>query len=100
VSDRRIPYAQARRLDYIDWRMVVHGSIRRQHIEDTFGISQVQASQDITTFRDMFPDALGYDMSAKQYVPAEGRYRSRRGWTPDALGAMGELAKRHPMGWS
>jgi hypothetical protein len=53
----------------------------------------------LATFRDMYPDALGYDLSAKQYVPAEGRYRSRRGWTPSAIEALSALAELHPMGW-
>lgn len=88
------------RLDYIDWRMTVHGSIRRSHIVDACGVSVPQASIDLTAFQRAYPDALDYDKSARQYIAAVPPYRSRRGWTPEAVAAMAALAKTHPMGWA
>jgi hypothetical protein len=100
MSDRPIKWELARRLDYIDWRIITRGFVRRQHLMETFGVSEAQASADLATFREMFPDALGYDLSAKKYVPADGRYRTRRGWTAEALEALGNLARaKHQMAW-
>ena len=72
-------WAVARRLDYIDWRLLTAGAIRRADIEAAFGVSQAQASADLGEFDRAHPGAMAYDRSAKQYVPADGRYVSRRG---------------------
>ena len=74
-------HAERMRISYVDWRILIHGSIRRSHIMETFGVSESQASIDINEFRRLYPDALRYDLTAKQYVPANGRYRSVTGWT-------------------
>lgn len=92
-------WASDRRLDYIDWRLAQHGSIRREHIVETCCVSQVQASIDLTAFQAVHPGAITYDKYAKQYVPAKLPYRSRRGWTLAARRAMAELAKHHKLGW-
>ena len=94
-----IPYAQRMRQSYIDWRMLTAGSIRREHIKTTFGVSPSIASQDINEFIAAYPDALVYDKIAKQYMPAPfdkrsgGRYRSVTGWTPGRLAAWEAAAK-------
>lgn len=80
------------RLSFIDWRMLTYPSLRREHITETFGISDSIASQDINEFIRQFPDAIRYDKSAKQYVPA-GRYRSVTGWTPHKITAWADAAK-------
>lgn len=87
------------RLDYIDWRLAVHGSIRREHLVEQFGIGSVQASRALAAFKQAHPCALIYDYGARQYVPAKFPYESRRGWTPAALRAMAHLAGQHEMGW-
>lgn len=93
-------YATDRRLDFIDWRLTVHGSIRRQHLMDAFQISQPQASADLTAFEAEHPGAMVYDKSAKQYVPGRNPYRSKRGWTPEAVNAWKQFcATGHPMAW-
>jgi hypothetical protein len=76
-----VNHSQKMRLAYIDWRLMTHGSIRRGHIAKTFGVSEPQASADIQAFLAAHPEAVRYDKSAKRYVPANGRYRSQRGWT-------------------
>jgi len=68
-----------RRLDFIDWRLARHGSIRRADLMATFGVSTPQASTDLQEFQRLYPGAMGYDASAKCYVPTKGRYRPRRG---------------------
>ena len=80
------------RLSFIDWRMLTEGSIRRGHLVETFGVSMAQASGDINNFIRAYPDALSYDKTVKQYVPANGRYRSVTGWTPRKLAAWAAAA--------
>lgn len=95
-----LTYAVERRLDYIDFRLAVHGSIRRGDIIDVFGVSMGQASGDLAEFILLYPKALRYDKSAKQYVPARKTYRTRRGMTEDVLRAIAALAETgHAMGW-
>jgi len=83
----KLGHAADQRQSYIDWRLLVHGSIRRGHIMTRFSVSEGQASADINAFLTAHPDAVSYDKSAKQYIPANGRYRSQRGWTPRKLAA-------------
>jgi hypothetical protein len=97
----RTNWASERRLDYIDWRMLTAGTLRRADIMRTFGVSQVQASVDITEFTKRYPDALVYDKSAKQYVPADRRYRSVRRLDNRILAALASIAASgHDMAWS
>jgi hypothetical protein len=94
-------WAQSIRLDYIDWRLGAHGSVRRSHIQDTFGVSQAQASADLAAFEAAHPGAMQYDRNAKQYVPARNHYRARRGTGDQNFRiALTYLRKAgHPMGW-
>lgn len=93
-------YAIERRLDYIDWRLAQFGEVQRADIARTFGVSQSQASGDLNLFLTEHPKIMGYDKTRKRYVPANGRYKSVRGWTPTTIRAMRVLAMRgHPMGW-
>ncbi len=68
-----------RRLDFIDWRMAAHGSIRRADLIAMFEISVPQASTDLQEFMRLYPGAIVYDASARQYVPARRTYKPRRG---------------------
>ncbi len=73
------------RLDYIDWRLLNEGAINRSHIVTRFDISENQASIDLNAFDREHPGAMRYDKSAKQYVPANGRYRPVRGARPGPM---------------
>ena len=68
-----------RRLDFIDFRLLTAGTIRRDHLMATFDVSQSQASADLAAFEREHPGAMRYDKSGKAYVPANGRYVSQRG---------------------
>lgn len=93
-------WAIARRLDYIDWHLVTAGEVQRADIMQQFGVSETIASGDLNEFLRLHPAAMAYDKSRKRYVPANGRYRSVRGWTPSAIAAMRALTtSRHPMAW-
>ena len=91
-------YAVSHRLDYIDWRLTVHGSVGRQDLVETFGVSPSQASHDLTAYETEHPGVLVYNLSAKHYIRAP-RYGSQRGWTPAAVKAMAQLAQHHASGW-
>lgn len=93
-------WAVERRLDYIDWRLLVCGEMRREDLVRTFGISMSQASNDIRKFIAAYPTAAAYDKNGKRYIPANGRYVTRRGWTPSVLRSLDLMARRgHPMAW-
>jgi len=47
----------------------VHGSIRRAHISQAFGVSEPQASADIQAFLTAHPEAVSYDKSASNISP-------------------------------
>lgn len=94
-----ISWSAARRLDYIDFRMVTVGSIRRTDIMRTFGVSLPQASADLHEFQALYPRSLVYDKSAKLYRPRK-KYTTRRGLTTTVLAAIVILQMtNHPMGW-
>jgi hypothetical protein len=77
-------WATDRRLDYIDLLLLTQGRVRRDEIMAAFGITMSAASGDIAEFIAAHPDAMRYDKSAKQYVPANGRYRPVREGMRDA----------------
>lgn len=94
-------WAADRRLDYIDFRMVTVGSVRRSDLMRTFGVSMPQASADINRFLKLYRKAIVYDRSEKQYVARHDGYVSRRGFGPDVLKAIAQLRTAgHPLGWS
>lgn len=93
-------WGSERRLDYIDYRLLTAGTLRRVDISETFGVSESQASQDIARYLDLYPGAVEYDRSAKYYQRAKG-YRSQRGLKPTLIEALKIIGQTgHPMGWS
>lgn len=62
-------YFASLRLDFIDWRLLNAGAIRRADIVEKFGVSPGQASVDLAAFERAHPEAIIYDRSAKQYIP-------------------------------
>lgn len=88
-----------RRLDYIDFRLLEAGTIRREDLVRTFGVSTAQASMDLNKFLASYPNAMTYDKTAKRYV-ARSHYHTKRGHHPDVRGCIKLLRKkRHPLGW-
>ncbi len=61
------------RQDWIAETIRVFGFINREHLQRKFGISQPQASKDLTAFMRAHPKAMAYDLSAKRYVARERR---------------------------
>ena len=69
----------AQRQAWIAETLEVFGFINREHLQRKFGISQPQASSDLTAFQAAHPDVMTYDPSRKCYV--SGVLRSGRGST-------------------
>jgi hypothetical protein len=89
-----------RRLDYVDFRLVTAGFVNRSHLQETFGISEMQASATLQLFLRLYPGAMWYDKTDKHYCRQLNSYTSRRGMTPLVIRSIADLAiSGHPMGW-
>ncbi|WP_439524660.1 helix-turn-helix transcriptional regulator [Marivita sp.] len=67
-SDSKIKWQIERRREFIEHRLFWHGQIGLADLIDTFGIARTQASQDINSYINAFPEHLTYDKSARTYV--------------------------------
>ncbi|CAL8974498.1 hypothetical protein RHODGE_RHODGE_03306 [Rhodoplanes serenus] len=93
-------WAEEVRLDFIDLLLLARGRVVRTDLVERFGISMSQASGDIRSFIQQYPDAMLYDRSAKCYVPATRRYRSVRGQSKRTIDALAQLAAAGSrLGW-
>jgi hypothetical protein len=69
-ADRRTHRrAPKRRLEFIEFRLYWEGAVNRSDLIDQFGVSVPQASNDLTAYRQLAPNNVTYDVSAKCYVP-------------------------------
>ena len=72
------------RMDFIGDKLRTCGTINRSDICLKFGVSQPQASADLTAFRKLNPKAVLYDTTRKTYVSTkpvkEGRDTSSAAW--------------------
>lgn len=55
------------RMEWIAESLRIFGFINRQHLERKFGISTVQASNDLTAFGRAHPGVMDYNANAKRY---------------------------------
>lgn len=55
------------RLEFIEFQAYWEGAINRANLIDQFGVSAPQASADLTTYQQIAPDNLRYDLSLKRY---------------------------------
>lgn len=68
----RVGEAQKERLAFIELHAYFCGEIRRADLEARFRIKPAAATRDFQTYRQLAPRNLGYDTSAKTYVPSTG----------------------------
>lgn len=61
---------QRHRIAWIAESIRVFGFINREHLQRKFGISQPQASADLTAFRAQHPGRVEYDPTRKLYIDA------------------------------
>lgn len=66
--EARLRWGPEQRLEFIEFRLFWDGWINRSDIIERFGVSVPQASNDLTQYREMAPDNLQYDSSAKRYL--------------------------------
>jgi predicted DNA-binding transcriptional regulator YafY len=66
----KIRWGAEQRLEFIEFRTFWEGGVNRSEITERFGVSVPQASNDLTQYREMAPQNLVYDSSAKRYVAA------------------------------
>lgn len=57
-----------RRLEFIEFRLFWEDGIRRSDIIRTFGVSEPQASKDLTLYQEHAPGNAVYDKNSKRYV--------------------------------
>jgi len=67
IPKGQIKWDIKRRFEFIEFHVFWQGPLKRVHLTDNFGISTVQASKDIKTYKGLAPDNLVYDPSTKTY---------------------------------
>lgn len=70
-TDRDLRWGVAKRLEFIDFRLFWDGSFNRKDLVDFFGISEQQASSDISQYQARADKNLKYDRSQKTFVRSE-----------------------------
>jgi predicted DNA-binding transcriptional regulator YafY len=67
----KIRWGAEQRLEFIEFRAFWEGGVNRSDLTERFGVSVPQASNDLAQYRELAPDNLHYDSSAKRYVATE-----------------------------
>lgn len=70
-TDKSRSWGAEQRLEFVEFRLFWDGVINRSDITDRFGVSVPQASNDLTAYRELAPENLEYDPSAKRYFATE-----------------------------
>ena len=68
--NRSLRWGEERRLEFIEFRLAWEGGVRRGDIRSAFGVSEPQASKDLTEYQSRAPQNAVYDTRAKRYVAA------------------------------
>jgi hypothetical protein len=65
---KKLGWGAERRLEFIEFQLAWEGGVRRSDIRRAFGVSEPQASNDLTEYQKRAPDNATYDLSGKRYV--------------------------------
>ena len=65
-----ISQTQRERLAFLELRAFFNGELRRGDIEARFGVKPAAASRDLSSYRDIAPANLDYDVAARCYRPS------------------------------
>lgn len=65
------PSSQIERLSFIEARLYFLGELRRQDVTSRFAVASVQASRDISVYKQLAPKNLVYDYRGKIYLPSD-----------------------------
>ena len=97
-----LAWATLARLTFLEESIFWTDSVNRRDLIERFGISEQQASGDLTRYQELAPDNLAYDKSAKTYRAAPGF--APRLLTPDTAEVLSRLrltaegvAGNHPL---
>lgn len=89
-----------RRLDYIDFRLMTVGTVNREDLMRTFGVSVAQASKDLNIYAKRYPGMMNYSTTAKRYILVAPLGSTQRGMTTAAIDLIRALAAiDSPLGW-
>ncbi|MDC8787114.1 WYL domain-containing protein [Roseateles koreensis] len=66
-----VPQAQRERLAFLELRAFFAGELRRGDIEARFGVKPAAASRDLSSYRDIAPANLDYDVAGRCYRPSD-----------------------------
>lgn len=69
-KDERRRWGAEQRLEFIEFRLFWEGAVNRGDITSHFGVSVPQASNDLSTYKELASQNLHYDSSGKRYEPA------------------------------
>jgi hypothetical protein len=72
LSRRR--WSSDQRIEFIEFRLFWEGRVNRSDITEKFGVSIPQASADLAHYREIAPNNMRYDGSAKQYLPSKPNF--------------------------
>jgi hypothetical protein len=64
-----VSQTQRERLAFLELRAFFTGELRRGDIESRFGVKPAAASRDLSSYRDIAPDNLDYDVASRCYRP-------------------------------
>jgi hypothetical protein len=64
-----LPQTQRERLAFLEMRAYFTGELRRADIETRFGVKPAAASRDLSSYREISPDNLDYDVASRCYRP-------------------------------
>jgi hypothetical protein len=69
--DDRRSWTLNRRLEFLEWKLYWEGRLNRNDLEETFEISQPQASVDLRQYREAAPENIEYNATEKTYLPGK-----------------------------
>lgn len=65
-----VSQTQRERLAFLELRAFFTGELRRGDIESRFGVKPAAASRDLSSYKDIAPDNLDYDVASRCYRPS------------------------------
>jgi hypothetical protein len=65
-----VSQTQRERLAFLELRAFFTGELRRGDIESRFGVKPAAASRDLSSYREVAPDNLDYDVASRCYRPS------------------------------
>jgi hypothetical protein len=67
----QVPRSQVERLAFIEARLYFLGELQRQDVAQRFSVASVQASRDLSLYKQLVPKNLDYDYRTRTYQPSD-----------------------------